>query len=59
MKCMRKMHNITQKELAKNVGITQKCISFWERNERIPNVADLWKIADYYGISIDELIGRY
>ena len=55
---IRKLNKKTQKEIAKETGISQKAISFWERNERTPNVIDCIKLADYYQISLDELVGR-
>lgn len=54
----RLLRGVSQKEVAKATGISQKAISFWERNERTPNIADCIKLADYYGISLDELVGR-
>lgn len=50
--------NYTQKQLAEKVGVTHAAISFWENGVNIPNVKDCWKIADVFGISIDELVGR-
>ncbi|MCQ2602664.1 MAG: helix-turn-helix domain-containing protein [Clostridia bacterium] len=50
--------NFTQKQLAEKVGVTHAAISFWENGVNIPNVKDCWKIADVFGISIDELVGR-
>ena len=58
LKTTRKIYKISQKQLAKETGITQQAISFWERNERTPNIVDLIKLADYYQISLDELVGR-
>ena len=58
LKYIRKYYNISQEELAKATQITQAAISFWERNERTPNIIDLIKLADYYQISLDELVGR-
>ena len=54
----RKLAKLTQVELAKMSGISQNAISCWENGVHIPNVWDLWKIADILEISIDELIGR-
>ena len=58
LKYIRKYYKLSQEELAKSTQITQAAISFWERNERTPNIVDLIKLADYYQISLDELVGR-
>ena len=58
LKEQRKVKNITQMELAKQTGIPQSTLSAWEQGTNIPNVADCIKLADFYGISLDELVGR-
>ena len=57
-KIIRQLNKKSQMEIAKETGISQKAISFWERNERTPNIIDCIKLAEYYGISLDELVGR-
>ena len=54
----RKLRGITQVDLAKETGIPQSTISAWEKGINIPNVADCIKLADFYGITIDELVGH-
>ena len=49
---------LSQQTLAKLIGVTHASISYWENGVNIPNVLDVWKIADVLNISIDELIGR-
>ncbi len=49
--------NLTQSQLAKATNIKQQNISRWESNTHIPNVLDCIVIADYYGISVDYLVG--
>ncbi len=58
LKEQRKIKGITQVELAKETGIPQSTISAWEKGTNIPNVADCIKLADFYGVSLDELVGR-
>ena len=55
---LREADKLKQSELAFRLGVTQRKISYWENEQVEPNLADLWKIADYFNISIDELIGR-
>lgn len=54
----RKTRGLTQVELAKETGIPQSTISAWEKGVNIPNIADCIKLADFYGISLDELVGH-
>ena len=45
-------------ELAEKTGISNQNLSRWERDLVIPGIDFCVKLADFYGISIDELIGR-
>ena len=44
-----------QKEAAIAIGISQKHLSKLERGDRIPSLVTAWKIAEYYGKSLEEL----
>lgn len=54
----RKSANLSQEQLAKLTGISQQAISFWEQNKRTPNMDDCITLANLYGITLDELVGR-
>lgn len=54
----RNERNLSQRDLAKATGISQQAISFWEQDKRTPNMDDCIKLADFYNISLDELVGR-
>ena len=58
LKQARENENLSQRKLAQETGINQQSISRWESGQRLPNILDLIKLANYYKISIDELIGR-
>ena len=58
LKTQRELAKLTQGELAKETGITQAAISRWEDDLRVPNIESCIKLADFYGISLDELVGR-
>ena len=49
---------LSQRDLAKATGISQQAISFWEQDKRTPNMDDCIRLADFYGITLDELVGR-
>lgn len=53
---MRKAKNWTQLELAEKMGVTDKAISKWERDLSFPDVASLPRLAEIFGVSVDELL---
>ena len=57
IKNLRKRKEITQEELAEYLGISFQSISKWERGDGFPDITMLPDLADYFNISIDELIG--
>ena len=55
---LRLQHGKTQQDIATYLNLTPKAISFYEKGERdIPN-ATLQKLADYFHVSTDEILGR-
>lgn len=57
LKELRKLKNLTQRELAKQIGITQPALSNYE-DGRNPEISILTKLADLFEVSVDYLIGR-
>lgn len=53
---LRKEKGMTQLELAREMGVTDKAVSKWERNLSFPDVATLPKLAEVLGVSVDELL---
>ncbi len=49
---------ITQKELASAIGISTGNVSDWKIGRAKPSVDVLVKIADYFGVTVDYLVGR-
>lgn len=58
LKSQRILNNLSQVQLSKKTGIKQANISRWENNIVIPSIEHCEMLADFYGITIDELIGR-
>lgn len=53
---MRKEKNMTQKELARQLHITDKAVSKWERGLSCPDITLLTSIADILGVTTSELL---
>ena len=49
---------ITQSQLAKETGLPQNTLSWIESDKGVANIQQCVTLADYYGISLDELVGR-
>ncbi len=58
LKYQRLKRNKTLLQVEKDTGISNSNLSRWESGKVLPNIEFCVKLADYYGISIDELIGR-
>ena len=58
LKEIREEHGFNQLELAEKTGISHQNINRWENGKVLPNIDFCVKLADFYGISLDELIGR-
>ena len=51
-------HKIQQKELAKALGISAGNITEWKKGRSAPSAGVLPKIADYFGVTTDYLLGK-
>jgi len=55
---LRKEKNLTQKELAEALDMTQRKISYYEMGGSDPSTSTLLKIAKYFDVSVDYLLGN-
>lgn len=55
---LRRKQNITQDELAAELGVTAAAISKWENGYTLPDVLMLCALADYFQVTADALLGR-
>ena len=56
---LRKEKGLTQQQMADMLNITQQAYGHYESGKRLPDIKTLVKIADFYGVSLDMLTGRY
>lgn len=55
---LRKELGLTQEDFAQKIGYTRTAISAWEIGRNEPSNADTVKIADFFGVSTDYLLGK-
>jgi len=52
-----KEKGVTQEEMAQHLGISYQAVSKWETGAAYPDITLLPAIADYFGVSIDAILG--
>ncbi len=55
---LRRAAKLSQRQLASIIGTSQANLSRWEQGLNEPSVMECWRLADYFGVSIDYLCGR-
>lgn len=58
LKQLRTENNFTQAELSKKIQVSASTIGMYEQNRRVPDIDVLDKIATFFNVSIDYLLGR-
>lgn len=58
LKLLRKNGNYTQKELGEKLNVSGRVIGYYESNERFPDKETLTRLADFFDVSVDYLLGR-
>ena len=53
---LRKMHGLSQEELAEKIGISRQTLSKYETGESVPDIDKSKAIADVFGVSLDDLV---
>ena len=54
----RKQLAMTQEQLAEQLGVTAQAVSKWENDQSCPDITMLPRLAEIFGITTDELLGR-
>ena len=58
IKELRTKRGLSQEKLAEHLGIAPQSVSKWERGEGYPDITLLIPLANYFGVSLDTLMGR-
>ncbi len=58
IKELRIQRGIMQKDLSEFLNVAQNTVSYWEKGTYQPDNETLAKLADYFGVTTDYLIGR-
>lgn len=57
LKLLRTEKNIGQNRLAAELSLSNASISYWETGKQLPTIEAVYKIAVYFGVSADYLLG--
>ena len=58
IKDLMKSEKLTQMQLAHALEVGQSSVSDWLNATSEPSIENLWKLADFFDVSVDYLIGR-
>ena len=52
---LRKLHQMTQEDIAEAVGVSRQAVAKWESGETIPDLEKCRLLAELFGVSLDDL----
>lgn len=55
---LRKRAGLSQQDLADKLHVSRQAISLWESGNGMPSIDNLIYLSDFYGVSVDYLLGR-
>ena len=58
IKELRKARGLLQAQLAADLGVHQTAVSQWETGRTDPDVSSARRLADYFGVTLDDLLGH-
>lgn len=58
LRFLRQTKGLNQVQLAQKLGVKKQSVSNWENDNIMPSIEMLIKIADYFTVSTDYLLGR-
>lgn len=58
LRALRAKEDMTQAELARQIGVDKSTIINWESGEYMPNLRIATTLADIFGVTLEQLVGR-
>ena len=58
IKELRTEKGLSQERLARQIGVSQKAIDYWERGVNEPKASYILALCDFFDVSADDLLGR-
>ena len=58
LRAMMDERDLTIYKVAKDIEVSDSLVGYWVRGKRQPALDNLVKLADYFGITLDDLVGR-
>ena len=58
IKELRTERGLSQAALAREIGVSQKAVDYWERGINEPKASYIVALAEFFGVISDELLGR-
>ncbi|MBQ4108186.1 MAG: helix-turn-helix transcriptional regulator [Clostridia bacterium] len=58
IKRLRTQAGLNQVEFAKKMSVTKQCVSNWENDNVVPSIEMLVKLADFFKVTTDYMLGR-
>lgn len=53
---LRKLHNLTQEQVAAELGVSRQAVAKWETGETTPDLSNCLALAQFYDVSLDDLV---
>ena len=53
---LRKLHHLSQEELAEKVGVSRQTLSKWETGESLPDIVRCRQLAEVFSVTLDDLV---
>lgn len=56
LKYLRKQAGLSQEDVAEKMNVSRQSVAKWENDETLPDIINCTKLANIYGITLDELV---
>lgn len=58
LKYLRERKGLSQREFSADLGLSCAAVGMWEKNHRKPDIEMIIRLAEYFGVSLDDLVLR-